>query len=170
VFVGTRFLVVVSLFGAIACGDPPAGSTALGEAKVELGTGEAEFEAIDGEPTLDMAAGSQGGFHVWMSLVAHGYDEERLEATIVTTVIGDDDEEEEPLTMRPRLPGELIQRDDAQSEWRFAGYPAQVRDARCAHGKRVRLEVKIWDSNDREASDERHCVVALHEDYRSNCD
>ncbi|HEU5076022.1 MAG TPA: hypothetical protein VFU02_17635, partial [Polyangiaceae bacterium] len=58
------------------------------EVAVELGTGEAEFEPIEGEPTLELAAGSQGGFHVWTSFLASGFDDERLSMVLVTELDG----------------------------------------------------------------------------------
>jgi hypothetical protein len=136
------------------------------EPSVELGTGEAQFEAIVGEPTLQMAAGSQGGFHVWTSFVAYGFDEQYLDMVLTTTVI---DEDGSRLTMRPSLPGALSV-EDGVSTWRFAGWPAQVMRARCAHGKRVHIELEVVDSKGRAAHDERYCVVSLAEEYRAVCE
>jgi len=132
---------------------------------VELGTGEAEFEPIEGEPTLEMAAGFQGGFHVWTSFLASGFDDERLDMVLVTELDGVADSD---LTMRATLKGSEVTNDAGDVFWTFAGYPGQVLDARCAHGKRVRLRVTLSDPSGREASDERYCIVSLDEDYRSN--
>ena len=155
-------------FVSAACSNQPIvivrGET---EPRVELGTGEAEFEPIEGEPTLEMAAGSQGGFHVWASLEAYGFEEERLDVELRTTVVGEDDS---TLIMRPTLRGEQIENEDGETKWFFAGYPAQIDRARCRDGKRVHLEVTLSDSEGREASDERYCIVSLAEEYRSNCE
>lgn len=135
---------------------------------VELGTGEAEFEPIEGEPTLEMAAGFQGGFHVWTSFLASGFEDERLDMTLITELDGVADSD---LTMRATLKGREVTNDDGDVFWTFAGYPGQVLDARCAHGKRVRLHVTLSDPLGREATDERYCIVSLDEQYRdAECD
>lgn len=155
-------------------GSPEGGAGAAGQpgqpdsASVVLGTGEAEFEPMDGEPTLEMAAGFQGGFHVWASLQAQGFSEERLDMVLVSELDGDPDS---ALTMRATLRGTFDQNERGDPVWTFAGYPAQIRDARCAHGKRAHLSVSLSEPSGKEASDERHCFVSLEEDYRSNdCD
>jgi len=134
---------------------------------VELGTGEAEFEPIEGEPTLEMAAGIQGGFHVWASFAARGFEERELDVDLVTTVV---DVADSRLVMRPTLEGEQSVSEDGVALWTFAGYPAQVKNARCVSGKRVHLEVTVADSEGREAKDDRYCIVSLDEQYRSECE
>lgn len=135
------------------------------EVAVELGTGEAEFERIVGEPRLEMAAGSQGGFHVWVSLMASGFEDETLDIALVTEVEGVADS---TLEMRHNLDGRFVTNDAGDVFWIKAGYPGQVRDAECAHGKRVRLHVTLKDPVGREATDERYCSVALDEQYRDD--
>ena len=161
------WVMLVALVGAVGCSDgefeagPAVPET---EPHVELGTGEAEFEPIVGEPTIEMAAGFQGGFHVWTSFLASGFEEERLDMVLVTEVDGIDDSD---LTMRATLRGSELVSEDGEKLWTFAGYPGQVLDARCASGKRVRLSVTLSDSFGHAASDERHCIVFLDEMYRS---
>jgi hypothetical protein len=172
VFRAGLLLAFVQLFGfgASACGQPVVTMTTDAgprDVEVELGTGEAEFEPIEGEPTLEMAAGIQGGFHVWASLLARGFEQRELDVELVTTVV---DVADSRLVMRPTLQGEQSVNEDGVPLWRFAGYPAQVSGARCAHGKRVHLQVVVSDSEGREASDERYCIVALDERYRTECE
>ncbi len=135
---------------ALGCadGDPPdrdgvgaggAGGAAPGPT-VTLGTGEAEFEPIEGEPTLEMAAGFQGGFHIWTSFLATGFEDERLDMVLVTETDGDPDS---ALTMRATLKGSEFEDTTGKPVWTFAGYPGQIRDARCANGKRVHLSVTL---------------------------
>ena len=158
--------VVVAL-GTAGCGQPVVTIQPVPkEVEVELGTGEAEFQPIEGEPTIEMAAGVQGGFHVWASLMARGFEERELDVDLVTTVVDVDDSE---LIMRPTLRGDQSVDDDGVPLWSFTGYPAQVKGAQCANGKRVHLEVTVTDSEGREATDERYCIVSLAEQYRSDC-
>ena len=136
------------------------------DAKVILGTGEAEYEPIEGEPTLEMAAGFQGGFHVWASFLASGFSEERLDMVLVTQLDGEP--ESAPLTMRATLKGTEAVGEEGEPVWSFAGYPAQMRDARCANGRRARVRVTLSDTFGHEASDERYCVLFLDEIYRDD--
>lgn len=167
-FSSRSWLMLFALVGAAGCSDGEGEVVPVvskPEPHVELGTGEAEFVPIEGEPTIEMAAGFQGGFHVWTSLLASGFDEERLDMVLVTEV---DDIADSDLTMRATLRGSEIVTDDGEKLWTFAGYPGQVLDARCANGKRVHLSVTLSDSFGHEASDERHCIVTLDEAYRSS--
>ncbi|HEY6727736.1 MAG TPA: hypothetical protein VI197_27060 [Polyangiaceae bacterium] len=154
------------LFSACSASDDPpvTPEPAPVEVAVELGTGEAEFEPIEGEPTLEMAAGFQGGFHVWLSVLGSGFEDERLDMKFVTALDGVLDSD---LTMRATQKGRQVTNAEGEVFWTFAGYPGQVKDARCAHGKRVRLQVTLSDPVGREATDERFCIVALDEQYRS---
>lgn len=182
----TGWLFSLQMLLALGCGEPPqviggmggsGGSGADGAGGgagappvplVVLGTGEAEFEPMEDEPTLDMAAGFQGGFHVWTSLIAYHFDEILLDMVLVTEIDGEPDS---ALTMRHTLRGTEGVDAEGEPAWTFAGYPAQVRDARCANGKRLRIEVTLLGSDGREASDERYCYLALDEDYRDDdCD
>lgn len=160
---GAAALWLVTACGA-ADGDPPVElEPTPTEVAVELGTGEAEFEPIEGEPTLEMAAGVQGGFHVWTSFLASGFEDERLGMELVTELDGVADSD---LTMRATLKGSEVTNDDGDVFWTYAGYPGQVLDARCAHGKRVRLRVTLSDPVGREATDERYCIVSIDDQYR----
>ena len=148
-------------------GDPPI-EPEPEPAEVELGTGEAEFEPMEGEPTIELAVGFQGGFHVWTSFLATGFEGERLDMVLVTEVDGVADSD---LKMRATLKGGEVTNDAGDVFWTFAGYPGQVKGAPCAHGKRVRLNVTLSDESGHEASDERYCYVSLDEDFRDDtCD
>jgi hypothetical protein len=145
-------------------GDPPV-EPEPEQAAVELGSGEAEFEPMEGEPTIEMAAGFQGGFHIWTSFLASRFEGERLDMVLVTELDGVADSD---LTMRATLKGSEVTNDAGDVFWTFAGYPGQVRDARCAHGKRVHLSVTLNDESGNEASDDRYCYVSLDEEYRDD--
>ena len=134
---------------------------------VIIGTGEAEFEAMEGEPTIELAAGFQGGFHVWVSFLAYGFDQARIDVELFTEVDGDTGSRLKlggPLKFVPAIDNQ------GQSVYTLAGYPGQIKNARCANGKRVHLEATVSDASGRSAHDERYCIVTLDEKYRSqNC-
>jgi hypothetical protein len=125
---------------------------------VLLGTGEAEFEPMDGEPRLKLVAGVQGGFHVWASFLAYGFSSERVDMVLETMV---EDDPATRLVMRARLSLRETVDADGQPARYFPGFPAQVYDARCAQDKRVSVAVVLSDLDGASAADERHCVAEL---------
>lgn len=149
-----------------ACGAEPQSRTSSAQSVV-LGTGEARFEHIEGEPELPLVAGSQGGFHVWASFLAYGFDSSAIDLTLTTTVDGAD----ENLVMRARLSTREVLDPDGVPARGFAGFPAQVRDARCANGQRVGLQLRIAaPGGDTFATDERHCIALLDPEFQlSDC-
>lgn len=153
-----------ALLALCACG-PEHGTPAT--QRVVLGTGEARFEQLEGEPELPLVAGSQGGFHVWASFLAYGFDTTAIDLTLTTTVDGAD----EGLVMRARLTTREVLDPEGAPVRSFAGFPAQVRDARCAHGQRVSLQLLVAaPGGDTFASDERHCIALLDPEFRlSDC-
>jgi len=131
--------------------------------QVLLGTGEASFEPIDGEPHLGLVAGVQGGFHVWASLLAYGFADSRLDMVLETSL---DDDPASSMVMRARL--SLRDAVDANGEpvQSFAGFPAQVQDARCANGKRIQVTVTLSDTTGASAQDTRYCIADVDERQR----
>ena len=155
------------LIFATGCGDGEREVEVSVAPRLVIGTGEAEFQPIEGEPTIELAAGFQGGFHVWVSFLAYGVDEDRLKVELYTQQVDD-------IGTRLKLGGLLQFVPDTDADgvpvYRLAGYPGQLKSARCADGKHVLIEATMTDSNGRTAHDERHCIVTLAEQYRSqNC-
>ncbi|HTV22833.1 MAG TPA: hypothetical protein VMG12_29285 [Polyangiaceae bacterium] len=163
--------IVAFAAATMACGSPEDGSTESvdnllqpdTERDVVLGTGEAAFEPIEGEPHLRLVAGVQGGFHVWASFLAHGFTSDRVDMLLETVV---EDDPNQRLVMRARisLRDALDAEDEAMRS--FAGFPAQVYDARCAQGKRVRVAVTLSDADGGSATDERYCIAEVDEAQR----
>jgi hypothetical protein len=155
----------VASLAACAGGTPeePTPDPAPSERRVLLGSGEATFEPIDGEPRLRLVAGVQGGFHVWASFLAYGFTSDRLDMVLETRV---EDDPAASIVMRARL--DLRDTTDASGEpaRSFAGFPAQVYDARCAQDKRVRLEVTLSDGDGASSSDTRFCIADVPEQQR----
>lgn len=155
-------LCALLALGPCACGGesergPP------GVQRVVLGTGEATFEHIEGEPELPLVAGAQGGFHVWASFLAYGFDTAAIDLTLTTTVAG----ASENLVMRARVTTREIVDPDGLPARSYAGFPAQVLDARCAHGQRVSLQLQLTaPEGSTSASDERACIVLLEPQFQ----
>lgn len=166
----SRRVSIVALCGSLAgaaCGSDPE-DVPPGDRRVVLGTGEAEFEPMQGEPELELAAGVQGGFHVWASFLAYGFSSRELGLSIVTSVEG---EPGSRLPLRANVTTREVIDDEGNPARTFAGFPAQVRNARCAHGRRVLVELWLTDEAGGTASDSRSCIASLEEALRAtNCE
>jgi hypothetical protein len=160
------FALAVASMALTGCGssdEPPPESLS-----VVLGTGQAQFELMDGEPELTLVAGIQGGFHVWASFLAYGFSAPTIGMVLTTDVDG---------VSSTRIPqrANLTTRETIDTEGNsartFAGFPAQVYDARCANGRRVRLDIRLTDADGRFAEDTRYCIASVPEALRSSsCD
>lgn len=138
------------------------------ELSVVLGTGQAVFEPMQGEPELTLVAGTQGGFHVWASFLAYNYTAPLLGTLLVTTVDGVPDSR---LVMRANLATRETTDADGNIARTFPGFPAQVYNARCAHGRRVQLDITLTDADGRSAEDTRYCIASVAPELRSmNCE
>ncbi len=162
----SRRRVLVLLFLLAGCGSDQL-TAPEPEPRLVLGTGELEFAPIDGEPRASLVAGAQGGFHVWAAFLVYGFDSTDLELLLATSVEGDPDS-------RVVLRGHLMLHEtlDATGEpaLSFAGFPAQVYDARCAQGKRVRLDASVSDPRGAVAQDTRYVIADIEAMRRSdNC-
>ena len=164
-----RRLPVVAWFGSgavllLGCGSNPDDATSASPTSVLLGTGEAEFEAMDGEPTLRLVRGAQGGFHVWASMLAYGFSSPQLDMLLTTSV---DDEPDSRLVMHARLTMRDVLDPSGNPAQSFAGFPAQVKGARCADGRRVGLELQLSEPGGGASGDVRYCVAEVDEASRS---
>jgi hypothetical protein len=154
------------LLSAWGCGAGEATPSPSQERAVLLGTGEAEFESMEGEPQLTLVAGVQGGFHIWASFLAYGFPSRNVEMVLTTSVEGTS----EVIPNRANLRMNETFDPEGTPAYTYAGFPAQVYDARCSHGKRVRINVKLSDTEGGIAEDTRYCIVSLEESRRStNC-
>jgi hypothetical protein len=158
-------VLVAAAAALLACGSSSEGREAgtSGAQRVVLGTGEAEFESMDGEPRIRLVHGAQGGFHVWASFLAYGFASQALDLTLTTLVEG----ASENLVMHARLTTRELLDVDGTPARSFAGFPGQVRDARCADGRRVELQLHLSEPGGGAADDVRHCIAELDEELRS---
>jgi hypothetical protein len=72
-----------------------------------------------------------------------------------------EDDPAKRLVMHARLSLRETLDADGQPAQFFAGFPAQVYDARCAQGKRVSVAVTLSDASGASATDERHYIAEL---------
>lgn len=158
------FLVVVPFAGCDSDGASDDGGGAPSEPAVVLGTGVDGYEPIEGEPTLTLIKGLQGGFHVWMSFLAYGFDTNVLRMELATSWDG---YVESIIPMQ----GNVRMRDALDAAGHPAqvlvGWPAVIHDPTCAHGRRIRLDITVRDqTNGTEASDTRVFVADVAEEER----
>lgn len=160
-------LVALAL-AALSCGSPEQSGPPAGEPReVVIGTGEVAFENMDGEPQLQLVAGVQGGYHVWASFLAYGFTAPSLALLLTTTV---DEAPESRIVMRANLTMHDAIDAGGEPAHTFAGFPAQVYGASCAHGKRVRIDVTLSDAEGGVANATRHCIADVEESRRAkNC-
>ena len=108
-----------------------------------LGTGEWQFETMAATQRVQLVAGTQGGFHVWLSMRAQGFRGERLRMQ---------------LTLRsPRAPlassdVSLAFEPNEAGELEFVGWPAQLLEPWCAVDQPLTVEVTLSDPSRHSAS------------------
>ncbi len=152
---------------ALACSDDTE-SPSTSSIRVVIGTGLSEYEPLDGEPTVPLISGIQGGFHVWTSFITYGFDTDVVYMELSTSTDGVPDSvlpQNGTVALRPAF-------DDAgEPVLTSVGWPAIVYDPKCAHGRRLRLSLTVTDrESGLRARDSRHCIVDVPPEYReSNC-
>jgi len=133
-------LVYGCLLGGCPGEDPVAG------AELTLGTGEARFEVVGPGAELPLVAGSQGGFHVWLSMRVRGLTGTRLTMR---------------LELLPEGPGEdafsnvSIGFDQVEGErgmLEHVGWPARVLQPWCAVDRPLLVRVTLRDTAGGEVS------------------
>jgi hypothetical protein len=153
--------------GSSDMGDDGSAATGAGQ-RVVLGTGEAEFEPIEGEPRLRLVAGAQGGFHVWASFLAYGFVSTQVDLVLETRV---EDDPAQSLVMHAHLVLREVADPSGEPAQSFAGFPAQIYDARCAQDKPVSVHLTLADSSGATAEDTFHCVADVDPQQRGpDCD
>jgi hypothetical protein len=161
-------VAVLGAFALCACGSDASddGSPAAPGAdhRVVLGTGEAEFEPIDGEPRLRLVAGAQGGFHVWASFLAYGFSSNQVDLLLETRV---EDDPAQNLVMHAHLVLRDTTDPSGEPARSFAGFPAQIHDARCAQDKPVSVHLTLADADGATSEDTFHCIADVDPQQRS---
>lgn len=142
--------------------DEPEGSPE----RVLIGTGQSEYEPLDGVTELPLVPGLQGGYHVWASFRAYGFVGDRLRMAIATEW-GEDGEHRWPSELWIRV-REVVD-DEGMVALEAAGYTAQIQNPRCAHGARLDLTLELRDEAGHRASDARSVTAVLQEEPPGDC-
>jgi hypothetical protein len=164
--------------GALAgCGSdgPVEGSGASAEAggalsstgpRVVLGSGREAFERVDADGTVPLIRGIQGGFHVWTSFLAYGFDSDILRMELRTRWDGLDEtllEMTGGVAVRPTT--------DASGVPALAsiGWPASIFNPACANGQRLALTITVSEmATGISASGAARWIVEVAEHDRSS--
>ena len=145
-----------------ACGAPP-GQGADASHRVLLGTGSDGFQPIAEGAAVPLISGIQGGFHVWTSFLAFGFETDVVHMDLSTRIEGDPD------SLVP-MPGSVALRpttdDLGKPVLGMWGWPAAIHEPGCAHDETLVLELRVEDFSGNVASDERRCIVFVEEQYR----
>jgi hypothetical protein len=159
--------IIPSLLAIASCSSGGSGGTdapETGGGRLLLGTGELHYEAIEGEPVLPLVAGIQGGFHVWATFLAYGFEGDRLEMR-VTTYWGPNDEYVFPSNLAAIRVHEVVD-DTGEPALEGNGWPARIEQARCTQGQRIRIEMSVNDEAGHSAVDTRYFIAEVQEELR----
>lgn len=137
--------------------------TPPGEPEVELGTGSWRFEALADDDEVALVRGSQGGWHVWLSVRAYGVDTRDVTLTIETQP---EDESRPPDRVEVDVRVSDVDDEGMRS---LLGWPAIVPSPECLVGQRMRLSVTLRTSEGMELTDERILQIAPGADPPPPC-
>jgi len=130
-----------------------AGGGASGPLAVELGTGEWEFVPLADGDDVSLAAGAQGGFHIWTSVRADVADPARVHLEITTTTDGSPFEPESSVVDVDMTPATV------DGMHAFLGWPARLLHPGCARDHIVHVRARVTDRAGASGEDERDVVV-----------
>jgi hypothetical protein len=133
--------------------------------RVVLGTGREAFEALDSEGSVPLIKGIQGGFHVWTSFLAYGFDNDVLRMELRTSWDGLPESTLE-------MPGNVAVRPTVDPQGNPAlvslGWPASIFNPACANGRRLSIEITVRDTQaGLSANDARYWIAEVNEADRS---
>ncbi|HTV24247.1 MAG TPA: hypothetical protein VMG12_36395 [Polyangiaceae bacterium] len=171
----TPSIAIVALASGLAgCGseaDTP-GAAGDGSApdgpRVVLGTGRDAFEALESDGTVALIKGIQGGFHVWTSFLAYGFDTDIVRMELATRW---DQRDESVLEMAGNVSVKASTDADGAPARVSLGWPASIFNPRCSNGRRLDIDLTVRDTSaGLSASDTRSWIVDVAvEDRASDC-
>lgn len=130
--------------------------------QLELGSGEVAFEAVQQGDHLQLHAGSQGGYHVWLSIRARGFKSDKLRFVldVVPSAPAPPAHTDTPIRFTPVGAADGgAPSPDAGGPLEFIGWPARVLAPECAVGKTLRLSVQLDDGLGQTAKGELEVVA-----------
>jgi hypothetical protein len=136
--------------------------------RVMLGTGREAFEALGSDGSVPLIKGIQGGFHVWTSFLAYGFDTDVLRMELTTRW---DELDESVLEMAGNVAVRPATDPDGNPALLSLGWPASIFNPACSNGRRLGIELTVRDTDaGLSASDSRHWFVDVAaEDRSSDC-
>lgn len=131
-------LAVVSL--ALSMGSCKKEPIVYEEIELEVGTGEWQFEAVSRDSSMlsdaMLARGSQGGFHVWVSMrTFERINPKRVSMSLVAKT------DTRVFSVSNQIEVDFVERNDGS--FAFIGWPAQLVPPECADDKTLTVEVEI---------------------------
>lgn len=158
-------VLVVDVLFLEACGTESDGGAEPVEPAVVLGTGAERYEPLEGEPTIALIKGFQGGFHVWASFLTYGFQSNVLHMDLDTAW---DARVDSLVPMQGNVRTQEVTDAVGKPAGAVVGWPARIFDPACAHGQRIRLDLTVRDeTNGTEASDTRFFIAEVAEADRS---
>jgi hypothetical protein len=140
-------------------------------ARVVLGTGDSAFTPLADGDSLELIAGIQGAFHVWVALVAYGFQGDRADFELKKELAGVAlVPDSGSLRLRPHLDEAGAPSVDKAGEYaqEFSGWPAILDHGRCAHGEAIALDLTLSDRAGHSAQASGRFVLFVPEAYRSD--
>lgn len=133
-----------------------------------LGSGQAAFEPLSDDVPVPLIKGLQGGWHVWTSFLAYGFDTDVLRMDLTTRW---EDVEESVLGGPGNVGVKPVEDASGAPALVSVGWPAVVYNPTCAHGRRLLVNLTVLDTEGRTASDRRRWIMEVPEAERStDCD
>jgi hypothetical protein len=134
--------------------------------RVVLGTGREAFEALGSDATVPLIKGIQGGFHVWTSFFAYGFDTDVLRMELTTRW---DELDGSVLEMAGNVAVKPATDVAGKPALSSLGWPASIFNPACANGRRLGIDLTVRDSGaGLSASDSRFWIVDVAEEDRSS--
>lgn len=149
---------------ALGCGADSGEDVPTGP-RVILGTGREQFQMLEPEAAVPLIKGIQGGFHVWTSFIAYGFDTDVLRMELATRW---DTLEDSVLEMKGNVSVNPMPDERGEVGLASLGWPATIFNPACANGRRLRLDLTVLDTEGHTASDRRYCIVDVAEEDRSS--
>jgi hypothetical protein len=163
----TPACILAALAWALAaCGSNAEDGGSADGPHVVLGTGREAFEPLGADGTVPLIKGIQGGFHVWTSFLAYGFDADVLRMELATRW---DELDDSVLEMAGNVSVKPATDPAGMPALVSLGWPASIFNPACANGRRLRIDLTVLDADGGlSASDSAFWIVDVAEEDRSS--